>query len=256
MFRTALLVLLAVCSAPAAAEVVVPVTIGHTDVRIAVDDDVVRMSETLPTNFAVAQAALPPANRLVEGFVSEADAKKIAVGVPFDGVSLQVQVMRNAEALEFSAADWAQLLPVVRTQLGGLDLDTLVKAQDTSASERMSGVVGGSVKREFGTIGKPVIYAQDAQSLRFMLLIPATYQVNGVSTSMTLESAGAILRLHGKLVYLFAYRRQREGEDGELTSVRTALDRFADRAIALNNTDAAPARASTTAPTPVPTTSR
>ena len=254
MFRTALLVLLAACSAPVAAETIVPVTIGDSEVKFAVDDGVLRVSETLPTNFAVMQAGLPPTNHLIEGFVSEADAKRLAIGGSFDGVLLQVQAMRNAEALKFTAEDWAGFLPVIRKGLGAIDLDALVKAQENAANQRMSDAAGGAVKREFGTIGKPAIYAHDAQSLRFVILIPGTYQVNGVSTSITLESAGAIVCLNGKVAYLYAYRYHHEGDD--LTTVRTALDHFADRAIALN-TDAksAPATSSSAAASSQPASS-
>jgi hypothetical protein len=172
----------------------------------------------------------------------------LAIGEGFDGVLLQVQAMRNAEGLKFTAADWAQFLPVIRKGLGGVDLDALVKAQADAANQRMSDAAGAPVKRELGTIGKPAIYTQDAQSVRFLILIPGTYQVNGVSTAMTLESAGAIVCLHGKLAYLYAYRYHRDGED--LTAVRAALDHFADRAISLNNTDAESAVAPVQAQSP------
>ena len=254
MFRTTLLILLAICSAPAAAETIVPVTIGDTEVRLAIDDGSVRASETLPRNFAIMQAGLPATNHLVEGFVSEADAKQMAVGDGWDGVMLQVQAMRAAEGLVLSDADWTQVLPVMRSQFDKLDADALVHAQTADADQRMSDAAGAPVKRAFGKIGKPDLYAGDATSLRFLMLIPGTYQVNGVATAMTLECAGAIVRLNGKMVYLYAYRRHRDGED--LAAVRTALDRFADRAIALNTGDAqrvpapaAQARASAATPT-------
>lgn len=48
------------CSGPAAAEVIVPLSIGGTEVRVAVEDGYLRTSEKLPTSHAVSAAALPP----------------------------------------------------------------------------------------------------------------------------------------------------------------------------------------------------
>ena len=65
-----------------------------------------------------------------------------------------------------------------------------------------------------------------------MMLIPATLEIDGKPEQVTLECAGAIARIAGKLLYLYAYVPHEEG--GDTVRVRAALDGFADRAIALN----------------------
>ena len=183
--------------------------------------------------FAVIAAALPPGNRLVEGFVSEADAKRMVLGMPWQDTFLQVQVLRNAEGLEFSAADWEQARPAIATALGVLDFNALLGGQASVDSDaRMSAAAGMPVSLKFGELGKPSLYASQGPSLRFVMLLPMAMEVAGQPSQVTLESAGAVARLANKLVYVFAYRQHVEGND--TAAVRAALDRFVDRAIVLN----------------------
>lgn len=219
--------------AAAAAEVVVPLAMGGTQIRVVADDGYLRTSEMLPTVHAVVAAALPPGNRLVEGFVSEADAKRMVLGLPWQDTFLQVQVLRNAEVLDFTEADWEQGRPALAKALGVIDLNALLGGQaDAARDARMSAAAGVAVSSTFGELGKPVLYHSQGPSLRFVMLLPMSVASAGEAHAITLECAGAVARLSNKLVYLFAYRQHVEGNDSTL--VRAALDRFADRAIALN----------------------
>lgn len=234
-FLSTSLVLALACLVPAlaGAEVIVPLTTGGTEIRVATDDGYLRTSDTLPTMHAVLAAALPPGNRLVEAFLSESDAKRMVLGLPWQDTFLQVQVLRNAEALDFSAADWEQGRPAIAAALGVLDFDAIVRGRASADSDaRMSTAAGMSVSLKFGELGKPLLYDSEGPSLRFVMLLPMAVEVAGQPHQVTLESAGAVVRLSNKLVYLFAYRQHVEGND--TSAVRAALDRFVDRAIALN----------------------
>lgn len=230
--RSLVMTLAFLCSGMAAAEVVVPLTIGGTDIRFATDDGYVRTSEILPTVHAVVAAGLPPGNRLVEGFVSEADAKRMVLGLPWQDTFVQVQALRNAEALDFSEADWEQGRPAIAEALGVLDFNALLASQTEGSAARMSAASGIPLSATFGEVGKPALYAVEGISLRFLMLLPMTVDVAGKSHQISLESAGAVVLLSGKLAYVFAYRNHVEGND--TSAVRDALDRFVDRAIALN----------------------
>lgn len=230
--RSLFLTLACLCSGLAAAEIIVPLSIGGTEIRVAADDGYLRTSEKLPAMHAVAAAALSPGNRLVESFVSEADAKRMLLGLPRRDTFLQVQVLRNAEALDFTEADWEQGRPQIAKALGVMDLNAILANQTSASGERMSAAAGMPVSLSFGELGKPMLYGLQGPSLRFVLLLPMSVEVGGQSHQVTLEGAGAVARLSNKLVYLFAYREHAEGSD--TTAVRAALDRFVDRAIALN----------------------
>jgi hypothetical protein len=220
-------------TAPAADETIMSLAIGDAPFRVAVDPGYLATSDKLPTLFAVTQAALPPGNRLVEAFVAEADAERAAAGNHLQDVFLQVQTLRNAESLRFSDADWAALVPQIRATLVGLDANAIAQANEAGAARRMSDAAGASVAVRFGEVGKPAIYAEDADSLRFLMLVPVAFEVDGKPGQVTLECAGAIARVSGRLVYLYAYLPHAEGSEG--ARVRAALDRFVDRAIALNH---------------------
>lgn len=232
MLRKLVFVLACLCPGMAWAEQIVTLTVGGTEIRVAVDDDYVRMSEKLPMGFAMESAVAPKSNRLVEGFITQSDAKLSAMGLARRETLFEVHVLRDLEALEFTQADWLQARPVIAKGMGALDAKTLVDQGQSSANQRMSDTLGQPVAVRFGAVGKPVLYGDDPSSLRFVVLVSATLTVNGKSVPVELETAGAIVRLGNKLVWIYANRRHADGDD--TTAVRAALDHFAERAIALN----------------------
>lgn len=232
ILRSTVIVFALFCSGLAAGEVITPLTIGGTQIRFATDDGYLRTSETLPTVHALVAAGLPSSNRLVEGFVSEADAKRMVLGSPFQETFVQVQALRNAEALDFSEQDWEQARPALAEALGVLDLNALLAAQAGGSNARMSAAAAVPVAASFGEVGKPALYVVEGPSLRFVMLLPITVDVAGETHQVSLESAGAVVLLSGKLVYVFAYRHHVDGND--TAAVREALDRVVDRAIAIN----------------------
>ncbi|MGH8077305.1 MAG: hypothetical protein ACREPE_08285 [Lysobacter sp.] len=213
------------------AEVIVPLPVGDTEIRVAVDDDYLRTSEKVPKLHGVVAAGLPATNRLAEGFFSEADVKRIALGLPWQDTHLQVQLMRNLESLDFTQAEWEEGRPQVAKALGVIDINALLE-KDAGVDARMSAAAGFKMSSKFGQLSTPELYESEGSSLRFVVLLPISVEAAGKSEQVTLECAGAVVRLSSKLVYLFAYRQHVDGND--TTEVRAALDLFVDRAIALN----------------------
>lgn len=236
MLRNLVFALACVCPGMAWAEQVVPLTIGGTEIRVAVDDDYLRMSEKLPMGFAMESAVAPKSNRLVEGFISQSDAKLSAMGLARRETLFEVHVLRDMEGLDFTQADWQQARAAIAKSMGALDTKAIVEQGQPSANQRMSETMGRPVAVSFGAVGKPVVYGDDPASVRFVVLMSVTLSANGKSTPVQLETAGAIVRLSNKLVWIYANRRHVEGDD--TTAVRAALDHFAERAIALNQAPA------------------
>jgi len=226
-----LLALGGLASAPAAAETVMPVKVGDARLHVGVDDDQLRISQTLPSLHGSMGASLPPTSRLVEGFISQTDAKRVLLGLPWQGTLLVVQSLRSAEPLVFSAAEWEEGRPQLVKTLRGMDLNAAM-ARMAEADRRGGAKVREKSTVEFGDLGKLQVYDDSGPSVRFVVLLPMTVQVDGEARQVTLEAAGAVARLAGKVVYLYAYRHHAEGNSTQ--QVRAALDRFADRAIALN----------------------
>lgn len=222
----------------AEAETVIPLSVGGSQVRCAVGDEFIRLSEKLPTMFAMEAAQAPKSNRLVEGFISESDAKRMTLGLKREGVLFEVQVIRDMEALDFTEADWLQARPMLAKAMGGIDLKSLVNDRQASADQRMSDTMGQKVAVRFGDVGKPVFYGDDPRSLRFVTLVSAAISANGKMMPIQMETAGAIVRLKNKLLFVYANRNHEAGSD--TTAVRAALDGFLGRAMILNQ-DASPA---------------
>ncbi len=218
------------------AQQVVTLQVGGKDVRIEVPDGYLRMSVAQPQLFEVTSAAIPPGNRLLEGFVSEADAKRMLAGMSAEQAGYQVQALRNAEALTFSDSDWETLRPAIARSLRETDMNTVAHALSDGSAERMGGALGMKVGLEFGDIGKPQLYHDEKDSLRFVMLVPGTISVAGVQRQLAIECAGAVLPLGGKVVFLYVYRKHEDGQDSSVS--RATLDQFVERALALNDAGA------------------
>jgi hypothetical protein len=239
MFRFAAAVLLVLVSTLAHAEQVVPLTIGGTEVRIAMQDGYLRASEKAPSLFATSAAALPPPIRLVESLLAESDLKRVLVGQGMALPYLQVQAMRDAEALDFSVEDWRALQPMLAKQLGAIDLDAQTQATQSGMGERMGKASGGTVEIKFGEIGKPVVYSQAGDVIRYAMRLPMKGAVNGQPVEMVLDCAGAALVLNGKLLMINTYLRE-DGRDDAFADVRAFLETQVQRAQALNPQAAPP----------------
>lgn len=234
MFRTALCLLLALFAVPAHAETTVPLTVGAARIEVAVDDDMLRLSTQAPSVYDVTAAGLPPASRLVDGFISKADAKRALLGQRFEDPFFQIQVLRAMEPLDFTAGDWAQLLPALAKGIGAVDGGVLAR-DEADFNKRIGDAADKTVVVHFGEVSKPTIYAMSAAGIRFTMLIPMSMQVDGQTTPLTLECATAVVRLRGKAVLMSAYRTHHDGDDA--SAVQALIDHFADRALAINDAD-------------------
>ena len=239
MFRFAVAILLTLSATLAHAEQVVPLTIGGTQVRIAMQDGYLRASEKAPALFATSSAGLPPALRLVEAVLAESDLKRMLAGQGMALPYLQVQVIRDAEALDFSLEDWRALQPIMARQMGATDLDAQTQAMESGMGERMGKASGGPVEVKFGEIGKPVVYSQAGDVIRFLMRLPVSGSVHGQPVEMVLDCAGAALVLNGKLLVINTYLRE-DGQPDPSADVRAFLEAAVARAQALN-AQAAPA---------------
>ena len=232
-FIAAIALGLASAVAPAQAAEVAPVTIGGTQVRIAVPDGYLRGSEKAPALYATSAAALPPTIRLAEMLVDEADLKRMLVGQTATDPYLQVQVVRDAEALEFSAQEWAALQPTLAAQLGATNLDAATRELQAGMGERMGAASGAAVEIKFGEVGKPQVYSQEGGVVRFAIRLPITGNVNGQPVQMVVDCAGAALVLNGKLLMLNAYLVEDQPQ-ASMLRVRAFLADLVERTQALN----------------------
>ncbi|GAB2509533.1 hypothetical protein [Lysobacter humi (ex Lee et al. 2017)] len=210
----------------------ITVEVGGKPIAIASPGPLERASEAAPTLFTLYQAGLPTTHRLVEAFITPGDLERTLTGQPVDDVSYQVQVMRNVEHVDLGEADWRTLRPQIIREVASLDATTLIDGQESAASQRISDAAGVAVDLAFGEIGKLQPYGDDSGSVRFHVLLPVSVEVAGVRRTIELQSAGAALPLGGRLLFLYAFRRHRAGEDARV--VRAALDHWVEATVAAN----------------------
>ncbi len=217
-------------SAFASADQAVPLTVGDRQIKVSVPDGYVRTSQTIPALFDITAAALPQSNRLVEYFLSEADFRDMMSGKAGNPTrpGFQVQVMKSVEGIEISAADWQLGRAEIAKTMGLLDANELMKADTAKANERMSEAAGTEVEVSYGEIGKPQVYGNDPNSLRFSMRVPLNVKTATGTEQSVISCVGAVTVLNGRLVFLYAY-----GDEKQLPELRAALDRFVDGSRAL-----------------------
>ncbi len=199
------------------------VSIGGVRIEVAVPDGYVPASRDAPALFATSAAGMPPSIRLAEALVATDDLKRAMAGLPMAQPYLQVQVLRDAEALAFTAAEWDALRPVLAAQLGGLDLDAQMAPAQAGMGERMGKASGTSIDVSYGELGAPRVLSQDGGVIRYALRLPVSFAINGVQSDVVLECAGSALVLGGKLLMLNAYVHE-DVEAGSTARVHAFLD--------------------------------
>lgn len=222
------------CIHAARAEEVVPLVVGEAEVRIAVPEGYLRLSEKAPTLYAASAAAMPPPIRLVEALMTRADLKRSIAGLNAIEPYLQVQVVRDAEALDFSAEDWEQLQPTLARQLGATDLDAATRAMQAGMGKRIGQAMDSSVDIQYGEVGKPQVYSQAGGVVRYAIRVPMNASVNGVQVRLVLDCAGAAMVINGKLVMLNVYLNE-DREHDSAAQARAFLATLVERAQALND---------------------
>jgi len=217
----------------AVAEQSVSLIVGGKPIKVAVPDGYVRTSETIPMLYDITAAAIPPGNRLVEFFIANADAKQILLGKKqgLMQTNFQVQAMRQIEVIDLTAQDWTQFRPDLVRGLGDADADTLIKADHEKRNERISETAGTAVDVKYGKIGKPSIYGDDQESVRFTMMVPITVKTDSGELQAAVACAGAIVVVNSRLLYIFAYGDP-EAEGG-MPAVRAALDLFVEQTRAI-----------------------
>lgn len=225
------LVALSACTGAARAQAVL-VEVGAKEIAVASPGALERVSQVAPTLFTLYQAGLPTTHRLVEAFITPDDLKRTLTGQGVEDETYQVQVMRDVERVQLTDADWQGLRPQMIRQMASLDMTKLIDRQEAAASELNTEAAGVDVDLLFGAIGKLQPYGDDAGSVRFHVLLPVSVDVAGVRHTVELQSAGAAIPLGGRLLFLYAFRRHRAGEDARV--VRAALDRWVEATVAVN----------------------
>ena len=221
---------------PAAAQAdPVALTVGDATIQFPSEPGYVRVSQAEPRIFSVAQAALPPSNRLVELFESSADLARARAGGALQETYFQVQVARELESRQISVSDWNDLKPQLTAGMASADLDQAIASEASDSNARMSAATGKSVAIHYGKVGQPTIYRQTPMSVSFSMQVPIQITIGGSVQSATMAAACAMVVVRNKLIYIYAFSAATS--DASMASLRASLDRTVDQTTALNPSD-------------------
>ena len=210
----------------------VKLDVGPSSVRYEMPAGYVRASVQAPPLFRYLEAAMPPANRLVEAFYTPTDISSLLTG---GGAArdtyFMVQSIRRLEHLSMSVADWRVAMSQATAEMGRLDVNALV-ASDTARDQRLSEAAGQSVQMEFGQIDTPQLYDEDERGVRFLMFIPVTLNIEGQPLSMSAVCAGAMVLVGDRPLLVYAYRSSSTATD--IAAAQRELGTAIDALLALN----------------------
>ncbi|GAB2498089.1 hypothetical protein [Arenimonas alkanexedens] len=222
--------------APAAHAGVVAFPMGDASIQVPIESGYVAVSEHAPELHRFGQAALPPSNRLVDTFYTAADLKALQQGEMLNGHYFMIQTMRSLEPLQVSVADWQRMQPDITSgmvdALAGKEIHNDAEARDA----RMSEAAGRDVAMRFGELTAPEIYAKTPDSIRFLMNIPAVFEVGGETREVAVGAAGAIVLVQNKLVFVYWYAVPATPDTIDVA--RRKLDTTVEGMVALNASDA------------------
>ena len=233
MLRSLLLSLVLLLPMAANAQTVVSLDIGGREVKVEVPKDYVRRSEAAPELEEAVQKMLPATNLLIDTLVAADDIPRQKIGLTTKSTTYQIQVMRSLQRVDISADDWKIGRPIMLKEMGVMDLSGVDEVQK-NIDASLEGKTDGAVKVQIGDIGKLLPYGNDADTIRFTMIVPVTIEVNGAKIERRAMVGSLIAVVSKRLVMLYAQRMIEDDEAAALQGVRTDLDAFYARVKALN----------------------
>lgn len=216
------------------AQTIVPLEVGGAEVRIEVPADYLRLSERSPALMEQASALLPPMNRLVEALSTEEEIAARMAGEAPTRISYQVQVLRQMEQTDLSAADWQAGRPLVIRQIGALDMEEVKGTIETHANDTLKERHVPDASVGIGAMNRPVLYGDDPATVNFSMVVPFEFTVAGQTRSVRASVACVMTVVSKRLIYLYAFKLIEGDPDASIREVRAAVDAFSQRTRALN----------------------
>lgn len=212
------------------------VTIGDKSIRVPIEEGYVAASKRVPELHRMTQAALPPTNRLVETYYTPAQLEAVQRGEVTDGYYFMIQTMRALEPLQVSIADWERMQPDITRGMVGSQVQEAIRNDADSRDARISEAAGREVAMRIGDITTPEIYGRSPESVRFLMNIPARFEVGGETHEVAVGAAGALVLVQNKILFVYWYVSPATPESVDVA--RQRLDATVERIVSLNASDA------------------
>lgn len=209
-----------------------PLTIGDTTIQFPVEFGYVPLSTGLPNVFALASAALPTSNKLVESYMTAADIRRMRQGGVTADPYYQVQSLRKLESRTISLDEWSASIPALSSGMARSDMDSLRARTSEHASARLSEMSHKKVDVSIGKVDAPVIYRETPTSIRFDMRIPVALKINNAGNQAMMLGAGAITLVRNKVVLVYLFGSADSG--AQFAQLNARLDGTVDRMLADN----------------------
>lgn len=178
---------------------------GGQQIRIPTPEGFSRTDGIIPEYDQLVQGFLPATNRLLVEFGSPEKRRAMLRGteIPDEERSVNIQVVRQLEPLNFSVKDFAVLKDEFRNpllaQISKENIDRSLEKGSKNATEK-SGETADMKLTDMGQIG---ILSEDANHLTFGMAIGMDINIADQKQAAKAYVLVTVLRLHGKVLSLY-----------------------------------------------------
>lgn len=194
------------------------------------------ISDVSPEMMELAQAMVPPTNRLLGVYLSDADHEKLVGGEPpaFDRYVF-IQVHRELEDKSLSGADFREIAAQLKTRQSTIQHEVEKQAGRLidNASEKISESYDVSLDMELGEQRSLGIFLDRPNAVAFTSLVKYRGNLNGESFDYVMAGSTLLMKVRRRLLYAYVYSEYEGQADVDWVESRTTT--LADRILAAND---------------------
>jgi hypothetical protein len=216
----------------AGAQVTSPLSVGSETIQFPTEAGYLSVRDNAPGVFKVLEASVSASLRLVDAFYVDSDLKLTLMGGMPRSTVFSVQVLRDAENLDFSDDEWKTFLPGIVKSMGDVSERDMRKVVDKDLEKRLSEATGSDTEVKLGKVGKPEVYSAEGDAVRFQVVLPIEASSGDRQLKATLVAAGAVTRVKGKMIYIYLYHQLQD--ENTAPQLRDQLEALLQRLSAAN----------------------
>lgn len=206
--------------------------LGDVSVRLPLEAGQVSLKQKLPDALARLQELVKQDLVVTDALASEEDVERMRAGLQFRGYLHAYARIPTLDAVKIDDRDWATGRRIMAKAIAGLNLNEDAPEIEAKLTARANEDADLDARIELGEIGRPVVFGNDPQAVKFSLALPIATTIAGESDHRVLGAECAIIRIRQKLVVLYLYRERVDGQDA--MELRAELERTIERLRAAN----------------------
>lgn len=213
--------------------------VGGVSVHVPALQGFTEVSKRSPEIVDLAQAMIPPANRLLGVYLSNADYEKLANGeAPGFDRYVFVQVNRELEDVNISSSDFREISAQLRAQQDTILHDVAERAgrQLDRATRKISQDYDVSLDMRFGEQRSLGVFLDRPNAIAFTSLVKYQGNLEGEVIGYVMAGSTMLIKVKRRLLYIYVYSQHQARADVDWVESRTT--ELADALLASDDSSA------------------